>query len=451
MNLRNKLSFRSTLLFFCTLTLVATGTYFLFKSHTVKVYNKKLQATAQLAGHFYLERDEMNSLTHRRIEREFRKISDESIRLYRVNDTSLYVADSLDFALPKQTLQNTIRKGTQTFEHGDRQFLSMEYKDNEGDFIILVSGVDTEGRIQLKALRNMLGAFCIAGLVLHYVLTNILARKTFRPFSKLISQVNSIKGDDLRMRLDYPPGRPDEMHRLVAEFNYFLQRLENIILIQRNFLKHASHELKTPLTVIIGDIEVALKQPRDRDEYIRILQSLKKDSLGLKSTTESLLTLSGLEISVSRHMGPVRIDEVIWDLLEKKLMEYPAAKVSVDLKCVTDLYKLIVHGNRELLYIAIGNLVDNALKFSGNETVSVIVDVVEDRLAVYVIDRGSGIPPEDQKHLFELFYRSSRHGNIQGSGIGLYLAKQIAELHDISLEIRSVPGEGTTAVLLFPA
>src|SRR5690606_7171064 len=184
----------------------------------------------------------------------------------------------------------------QSFTVNGRQAASLFYKDNQGDFIIVASGVDQTGKQQLGALRWMLLAFCLLGLIFHYFLTSILANKTFRPFSKIIRKVNEIKPQDLSVRLEVPPGKPDEMKNLITTFNYFLERLEKSMMIQRDFLKNASHELKTPLAVLIGEIEVALHQPRTNEQYKEFLDSIKKDGLHLKSIIEGLLTLSSLEI-----------------------------------------------------------------------------------------------------------------------------------------------------------
>lgn len=451
MRLRQKLSLRSTLIFAITLGFVGVGTYLLFQFHTKELYYRKLFERARLAAYFYLEKDEMTDGLYKNIESQFNKISKESIRLYHANDKSIYVNDTLDYTIPENILNEVIKHQAQSFTVNGRQAASLFYKDNQGDFIIVASGVDQTGKQQLGALRWMLLAFCLLGLIFHYFLTSILANKTFRPFSKIIRKVNEIKPQDLSVRLEVPPGKPDEMKNLIITFNYFLERLEKSMMIQRDFLKNASHELKTPLAVLIGEIEVALHQPRTNEQYKEFLDSIKKDGLHLKSIIEGLLTLSSLEIPSQRQMQPIRIDEVLWDVLGKKQIEYKDVKISVDFKSVSDLQELlIVDGNRELLFVALNNIIDNAIKFSHPKIINIVAEKVDRRLMLTVIDKGLGIESEEKERIFELFYRSRHNNHIKGHGIGLYLMKQILDLHHIDLKIKSEPGIGTSVSIILP-
>lgn len=453
MSLRNKLAFRSTLIFFLTLMFVVTGTYFLFRYNTEEMYRKKLYGIAELSGHFYLEKDELNEFTHQRIEKEFKRISKESVRLYKVDNRTLYVDDSLAYDPSENIINSTVENGLLTFKKGNRQFLSLLYEDNEGDFIIFVSGENTSGEKQLVALRNMLILFGFLGLTLHYSLTQFLANKTFKPFKKLNQQVNSIKGDDLQARIFYPGKKNDEVSNLIHEFNYFLDRIESSLTVQRNFLRNASHEIKTPLAIIIGDIEVALHKTRTIEEYRSLLFGVRKNSLHLKSIIESLIILSNLEAETNKIMTEVRIDEVIWDILDKKKIEYPHRKTIVDFQS-GDYFQeqlFIMKGNRDLLFIAINNIIDNAFKFSHEAPIKIIIDVQEENLLIRIQDTGVGIPEEEQKHIFELFYRSSKTNTITGHGIGLYLTKQIMDQHHILIQFDSQIDKGTTFELLFPS
>jgi len=452
MKLRNKLSLRSTLVFACTLCLVSLGTYLLFRQYTHQLYNKKLLERVRLAADFYLEKDELSDKTYKEVEARFRRITNESIRLYHANSDSLYIDDSLAFDIPSHKLQRLNEDaGSLFFTTNGRQAVGMLYKDNQGNFVIVASGIDKNGTLQLTALRRMLLLCCALGLLVHYILTQILARRTFRPFAHLIRQVNDIKSDNLDMRLNYPQHKQDEITELVAAFNYFIQRLENAMMMQRNFLKHASHELKTPLAVLIGDIEVTLQQQRSEEEYNAVLRRLRREGLHLKSITESLLMLSGFEMPMQYQMQPVRIDELLWQVLDRKRIEYPEAKIGVDFRFPPEMEQcLTVHANKDLLFVALSNLTDNALKFSGTRPVHVTLSVTDNQLQLSIADQGPGILPEEQQKIFELFYRNSGHHHIEGHGIGLYLTRQILDLHNIKLKINSAARQGTTMTLVFP-
>ncbi len=431
------------------------GSFFLFKSHMKDLYFDNLEDHAMTTALFYFEKDEIkdfNSDRYKQIELQYKRINNESIRVYDAKTNRLYVNDNLDFALSEEDLKNITKEKLQTFTRGDRQFVALFYKDNQGDFIIVVSGIDRAGNRQLEILGVMFLLFYLAGIPLNYLLGTFLAKQTFRPFTEVIAKVNTITTENLHSRLDVPQttGR-DEIKELATTFNYLLERLESGIMIQNNFLKNASHELKTPLTIIIGDIDVSLQQPRSNEQYEQILKSLRKDTLHLKATLDGLLVLSGLELSEPQQMETIRIDEILWNVLEKKTIEYPEAKVAFNLNAIADQEDLLwVHANKHMLFIALYNILDNAIKFSSPAPVAVFALSNEGKLIIKITDQGPGISENDQKSIFDLFYRSDNTRHIQGQGLGLFITMQILKLHNITLIVDSELGKGTSFSLVFP-
>ena len=455
MNLKNKLAVNSTLLFAFIAGLLMTGSFLLFRSHMKDLYFDNLEDHAMTAALFYFEKDEikeMNSARYQQIELQYKRINNESIRIYDARTNKIYINDTIDFQLSDKDLEHIKKEKLFTFTRDKRQFVALFYNDNQGDFIIVVSGIDRTGNHQLEILGFMFVLFYLAGIPLNYLLGTFLARQTFRPFTEVIAKVNTITTENLHSRLEIPQtSSKDEIKELATTFNYLLERLENGIMIQNNFIKNASHELKTPLTIIIGDIDVSLQQPRTNEQYEQILKSLRKDTLHLKATLEGLLVLSGLELSEPQQMETVRIDEILWNVLEKKAIEYPGSKVSVNLNAITDQEDLLsVHANKHMLFIALYNLLDNAIKFSSPAPVEVFVLSNEGKLVIKITDQGPGILDPDKESIFDLFFRSDNTRHIQGQGLGLFITIQILKLHTINLIVDSDLGKGTSFSLVFP-
>ena len=431
------------------------GSFLLFKSHMKDLYYDNLEDHAMTTALFYFEKDEIkefNSERYKQIELQYKRINNESIRVYDAKNNTLYLRDTIDFELSDQDLQNIKKEKIRTFSRGDRQFVGLFYKDNQGDFIIVVSGIDRAGNRQLEMLGLMFILFYLVGIPLNYLLGTFLAKQTFRPFTEVIKKVNTITTENLHSRLEVPQtSGKDEIKELVTTFNYLLERLENGIMIQNNFLKNASHELKTPLTIIIGDIDVSLQQRRTNEQYEEILKSLRKDTLHLKATLEGLLVLSGLELSEPQQMEIVRIDEILWNVLEKKAIEYPESKVSFNLNAVADQEDLLsVYANKHMLFIALYNILDNAIKFSNPKPVNIFALSNEGKLIIKIVDQGPGISETDQKSIFDLFFRSDNTRHIQGQGLGLFITTQILKLHNINLIVDSELEKGTSFSLVFP-
>jgi len=455
MNLKNKLAVNSSLLFAFTVGLVMAGSFLLFRTHMKDLYYDNLEDHAMTTALFYFEKDEIKEISserYRQIEIQYNRINNESIRVYDAKTKKLFVNDNVDVQLSNQYLDLIQKEKILHFKISDRQFVGLFYKDNQGDFIIVVSGIDRAGNRQLEILGIMFILFYLAGIPINYLLGTFLAKQTFLPFEQVIAKVNTITTENLHSRLEIPQtSGKDEIKELVTTFNYLLERLESGIMIQNNFLKNASHELKTPLTIIIGDIDVSLQQPRTNEQYEQILKSLKKDTLHLKSTLEGLLVLSGLELSEPQQMESVRIDEILWNVLEKKAIEYPESKVSVNFDAISDDEDLLsIHGNKHMIFIALYNILDNAIKFSSPEQVNVFAFSNEGKLLIKITDQGPGISETDKESIFDLFFRSDRTRHIQGQGLGLFITMQILKLHNINLIVDSELEKGTTFSLVFP-
>lgn len=455
MNLKNKLAVNSSLLFAFTVGLVIAGSFLLFRTHMKDLYYDNLEDHAMTTALFYFEKDEIkeiNSERYNQIEIQYNRINNESIRVYDAKTKKLFVKDNIDIQLSDQYLDLIKKDKILHFKINGRQFVGLFYKDNQGDFIIVVSGIDRAGNRQLEILGIMFIIFYLAGIPINYLLGTFLAKQTFLPFERVIAKVNTITTENLHSRLEVPQtSGKDEIKELVTTFNYLLERLESGIMIQNNFLKNASHELKTPLTIIIGDIDVSLQQPRTNEQYEQILKSLKKDTLHLKSTLDSLLVLSGLELSEPQQMETVRIDEILWNVLEKKTIEYPESKVSVNFDAIANDEDLLsINGNKHMIFIALYNILDNAIKFSSPEQVAVFAFSKEGKLQLKITDKGPGISETDKESIFNLFFRSDNTRHIQGQGLGLFITMQILKLHHINVIVDSELEKGTSISLIFP-
>lgn len=454
MNLKDKLSLNSTLLFALTIGLVMSGSFFLFKNHMKDLYYESLEENAMITALFYFEKDEItktDNLRYQEIKKQYRKISDESVRVYDAKTLKIFINDGLNINLSSEDLKSIIKNKNLSFTKNDRQFVGIFYQDNEGDFIIIASGIDHDGNQQLSALALMFIIFYLAGIPINYFLGTFLAKKTFSPFEQVISKVNSITTENLHSRLEIADRKQtDEIGELVSTFNYLLERLENGVMMQQNFIKHASHELKTPLTILAGHIDVSLQQPRTTEEYEKVLELLKKDTKHLKSILEGLLVLSGLEVSGIQEKEIIRIDEIIWNILEKKAVEYPNSKIIFDLTNIAENEDLLtITAEKHLLFTAINNIVDNAVKYSFPERVTVEALNVNNNLVIKIKDLGPGISDVDKEAIFDPFFRGENTRHIQGQGLGLYITMQILKRQNITLTLESEIEKGTTISLFF--
>lgn len=298
----------------------------------------------------------------------------------------------------------------------------------------------------------------------------LLVRRALRPVDMMTQAARRIEAGNLAERLQGAE-TDDELGRLAATLNDMLGRLEAAFVQVRRFSADASHELRTPLTVLRGEIEVALRTPRPAEEYRGILASALQEVERLSRLTTDLLLLSRADAGALRPAREtVELDRLMEEAAKQGEVLARGRGVRVSLEA---LEPLVVQGDAGLLGQLLLNLVDNAVKYTpaggrvglalralGPQGTAGGADprasgppaAVRAWAEIAVRDTGAGISPDALPHLFDRFYRAdqARSREVEGAGLGLCIAKTIAELHGGRIEVESAPGSGSTFRLLLP-
>ncbi|RUL87921.1 heavy metal sensor histidine kinase [Tautonia sociabilis] len=278
----------------------------------------------------------------------------------------------------------------------------------------------------------------------------LLARKALAPVDRMAAAADEITATRLDRRLD-APNSGDELGRLAGTLNRMIERLERSFEEIRRFTADAAHELRTPLTVMRNEAEVALRAPRDPDQYRRVLENMLEEIERLTRLAEQLLFLcredAGL-VPLARE--PVRLDELVRDAAEH--MRVVAEEKEIDLRVEPSAAAIVV-GDADQLRRLLFNILDNAVKYTPpGGSVSAGVGRLGPHARAVVSDTGIGIPQEHLPHVFGRFYRvdPARGPEASGTGLGLAICRAIAEAHGGKLHIESVVGRGTKVMLVLP-
>jgi len=226
--------------------------------------------------------------------------------------------------------------------------------------------------------------------------------------------------------------------------------VRDAFLRMRGFMADAAHELRTPVAVVAGHAEVALRQSRECEEYVEILQSIHGEAARLSGILENLLTLARADAGAwPVHLEPLYLDDVLLGMAENARALGSAKGVTLDL---TDLEEAPVLADPELLRQLFMILLDNAIKFTPTGgRVTIAVRRQGGYVSASVVDTGPGIDEEGLSHVFDRFYRGdASHGRASGAGLGLSIARWIAEVHNANIVINSKPGRGTIVTATFP-
>ena len=314
-------------------------------------------------------------------------------------------------------------------------------------------------------LRSVIATTII--ILLSSVCTYFLTKKTLTPLQKLTSEVSQIQAQNLSTQLAVPNSK-DEIAQLTSSFNEMLTRLDNAFSTQKQFSANAAHELRTPLAVLQTNLEVfEKKQEPEMVEYQQLFTMIKEQTARLSQLVGTLLDMTNLK-SVPRTdqvMLEELVDEVFCDL--DPVAEKAGISIHFDDSSSRDWHTDVhtpnasvlnnnirnITGSYVLLYRAVYNLVENAIKYNRpNGSVTVSVKEKNGQAMILVKDTGIGISPENQKKIFDPFFRvdKSRSRAMGGAGLGLALVDSIAREHGGSVKVLESNEKGSIIALMLP-
>ena len=343
------------------------------------------------------------------------------------------------------------------FQHSSMQSALF---NNYGDMYMVTIPLDKTKILQLSTINKEATAgidnFLYTLLMLNpfiLILSSIggyfLINKYFSPLQKMLLSINTITANDLSSRLETDKNN-DEIGALSRAFNTMLERLEASFNQISQFISDASHELKTPLTVLRGEMEIALRHKRSEAEYQAILKNNLEEVIKIQAMIENLLFLSEANtITVQRDFTLCYLDEILSESIKE--IQKIAQKKDISL-CVGTIEPYEYTANPTLLKIAYNNVLKNAVDYSNpNTSINVSLHTSAQGAILKVIDHGSGMSPEDMQHIFDRFYRAdkSRTRSEGGSGLGLSITKTILDLHKATISYESELAKGTTVTLTF--
>jgi signal transduction histidine kinase len=437
----------SILLFF-----LGSSVYFYLSNYTYADFYKRLEARVSVAEKYKFESNQNDAQVLKNIRNEHLELlSDEKEYILYCPNTSAIKQLADSNSLPIDFLNIVSSQQFGNFQKDDIFYFGKKRITSEGFYFIIVSAKNYYNSHHLILLKNVLftGGF-IAILIIIYF-TYLFSLNFFNPIRNIITKVNSISTDNIHLRLDDNQNSV-EINQLATTFNNLLNRIEIAIETNKNFISNASHEFGTPLTAIMGEADVALLKDRTPVEYQETLQKILKQSERLNKISQSLLFLAQIGYKENKlNFTIIRTDELIMQANEIMNQLIPKNNIKIDFDLLPENpKKLKVLGNKELLILAMTNILTNACKYSSNKPVIVSLASTYNQIVIIVKDQGIGIPESELPFIFDPFYRASNTAAYDGYGIGLPLTQNIIKIHKGELIISSVLHIGVTIQVKLP-
>ncbi|MBA4019481.1 MAG: sensor histidine kinase [Pirellula sp.] len=310
----------------------------------------------------------------------------------------------------------------------------------------------------LHANLRRLGALSIVvpvavGIVAALV-ARALSRRALAPLRRMADQAHDMPGTNPAARLPIPAAR-DELAELGTAFNALLDRLFESLDKQQRFTGDAAHQLRTPLTGLLGNVEVALRRERSADEYRETLVGVREQAEEMRRMVESLLFLARAEgEAVAPDSQSLVLDQWLPEQLRNWQPRHPSTPLQlIGLETAAARSELTVRASPALLRQVLENLIDNAVKYGApDKPVIVALQRLGHDACISVVDQGPGIAEADRAMIFQPFFRSAdaRRSGAAGTGLGLAVAARIARALGGSLECTSRPGSGAKFTLKLP-
>jgi signal transduction histidine kinase len=447
LKIQKKLSLQFTIIFAIILFSVLSGIYYLTEKNREANFYNRLNERALTVAQIFLAEDNLTTEKFREVQKKYsRSLPEEEFKIYDEKGNAVFINQS-EAKLYANKISEVVRNKNIKFSDKNMQGVGLFYVDNSGNFVVFATAKDIYEFNHMKQLRMIMLLLFMIALIIVYFIGQWFAKLALEPVNRIINEVRYIRSTSLDKRLNTGNGR-DELADLSITINTLLEHLEQSFNAQRSFVANASHELRTPLTSMTAQLEVILRNDRTKDEYETVLQNLLSETSRINELINALFALVNANIDTD-EFGDIQLDEIAWQIKEEWENNITGSKISLDFSSPYESSEYKIQGNATLLFIGVGNIVKNAVKFSSNQIVYVKISSEPGFVTMSVADNGIGIDSQELARIFDPFFRGSNTNGFEGMGVGLSLSEKILKLHNASISVESIFGKGSVFTIRF--
>lgn len=453
MKLRNKINLYTSVLFIALLILMNTSIYFLF-SHLL-ISNEMERA------HLDVEKIISDIHTHSAIDRitpselfsayvpvdgMIQLLNDDFSSDHKSNETKITSPSEEKLSLKTSKFYSGEESEIITYDNKRYVFVSHPMVWSDGSVVNLqVTSSIVATDTMIKSLRIMLITVTLIAMIPVFISSRILSNLIIKPIRSMINTMRDIQKSGKFKRLKLEETSEEELVEMGQTFNHMIDLLQKNFEKQEQFVSNASHELRTPLTIIENYSDLLKRRGLERpDLFEESIEAIHSEAVRMIEMTEQLLLVAKQQEQWNIKMNEINVTELVKESSNAFQNTYQR-NISVESSEVTvgytDYQKL-----KQLLYI----FLENAIKYS-EKSITIRVGSTSDETFIQIVDQGIGIPKDDLSKVFDRFYRvdQARSRKQGGSGLGLTMAKEIADAIGVRIELDSLEYHGTTVTLFF--
>lgn len=446
MKIRNRI-----LLYFASTTILVSGfamvlIYFIFSEYREEQFqqlqNRKILQNIRLLEKFEKESAIISNLLDAQDINDF---YDEKLFIYDANKELLFASlDSLDVEKASKVLAELSPTST-WFEtkEGEYDLIGIYTKFDGNEYYAISKAYDEFGMAKLTFLRSILLLIFLFISVTVTILSFYISKKIANPITSLAKKLNKYNFGQNNLETIEENSEYFEVNFLIKKFNQLAKRTNTAFSFQKHSIQHISHQLKTPLSVIVSELE-RLKSSTNDSELQQEIGRLISKAQSLGRIVNALLQITKVESSKHLTFNQFRIDEMLFDIVQDLQIIAPAFRFEfsfADEQIQEEL--LIIQGHENLIKQAFYNLMHNCTKFSTDQTAKITIGVQnQSQLRVEICNPGETLSETEEQFLFHHFFRGNNSKKSDGFGLGLVLSKKIFDLHNIGVSYVK-PNENT--------
>ncbi len=452
MTLKTRFTVRYGILFSVILGFALAFVFLSYSQFRKEEFKMRLTAACKTTTHLFSDVDEIDAHLLQLIDKNTTQtLYNQEVIIFDSVFNVLYASnEDKQKKFSSALLKKALQKNQVFVRDEDFELIILKIIDRGKTYLCQASAYDIWGFRKLEFLKYSLLAIYLFSILITWITTYLTIRQSLRPIDIFKSKIQEITESNLT-NLVILEHKRDEITELAEYFNQLLSRLEKSFEFQKNFIHHASHELKTPIAILIAETEHALISCKTEEEFKQQLETILEDQRQAADLLSTLLAVAKFDRSdYQKEFVLARIDDIVFKVTESFSRLHDDFKPEVDFHSMPETDDdLSFLCNEGLVIMAISNLVKNAYYYSTDKTCYISIDFDNSSVSLKIQNRGTRIQESEMPNIFDPFTRGKNSETTKGSGLGLTMIQRVAILHKGKIEY-SFEDNLNTFKLTFP-